>query len=537
MRQILLIFAMVSCLSGSYGQEWSRIIDLQTHLFPEEIVEAYDGGFIIAANVSTGSLMYGLVFKTDVNGNILWHKQIGDSQGRQSIDGLDLTEDGGMIVSGVTDTLNATRNPFLIKLNACGELEWCRLLRTTQLEVQNHNVVAMPDGTFFMMNHVMNSLPYPPWDSTFILLTHLDRGGNIIWEQQYCMSDSLGYPRDPHDLRLTSTDELMITGYCERMIPGIHVQYSWPLLILVDTSGQTRWELPWGYSDPDQFSIGGEGFETEQIGNTFYSVISNNNRNGSLHEPCLIKTSLDGREMSYKDIIAGAKNGEATAIVNDHDSALFIGAVYQKPWDIYRLSIFKTDTNGFVIKERALEDSIYDGPQGAILTRDRKILVVALRFMNYYVVQYWKLNTELEFDSLDNRPHRYDSLCAYPVTSSIIPSSCFMTSVTEPSIPSGKVNMIIFPNPALDKLKVALPEHYKKKSTTEHFSVTTIYHNNSVPMHLQVYDNKGLRYLNLDVEQGQQELLLNVEGWSPGLYFFQLTSAQGVVATEKVLIE
>jgi len=88
--------------------------------------ESYDNGYMIVAtlqNLNTNQ-NYGWIIKTNVNGDKLWHRCIGQDGG-SDLDCMVRTNDGGEIVGGIYDGYNQYGDAYVMKLNACAESEWC----------------------------------------------------------------------------------------------------------------------------------------------------------------------------------------------------------------------------------------------------------------------------------------------------------------------------------------------------------------------------------------------------------------------------
>ena len=89
------------------GQTWERTFSSSLDVFPYELKEHYDRGFVHCAGVATGNLIkIGWIIKLDINGNILWDKKLGDGSNFLHLHGIGTTLYGGIIMTGVTDTLN-----------------------------------------------------------------------------------------------------------------------------------------------------------------------------------------------------------------------------------------------------------------------------------------------------------------------------------------------------------------------------------------------------------------------------------------------
>ena len=196
----------------------------------------------------------------------------------------------------------------------------------------------------------------------------------------------------------------------------------------------------------------------------------------------------------------------------------------------------KIDTSGHVLKQKVLNNSDWI-PNDAIFTHDKKYLITAQDYINYNIFYLWKLNSDLEYDSIYTKPRVYDSLCPNPITSSTLYSTCDLaTSVREPAFNTERVKMHLFPNPATTVLHVEMPECIQKNSKTEHLNVTTILHKWNKELQLRVFDFMGRQEFYKSVKPQEKEVILDVSSWQSGMYFFQLLYGDTVVAEAKGIV-
>ena len=520
----------------SYSQEWIRTFDISRTVIPYQVKETYDHGILIGAAIDyVGIYKIGWIIKTDINGIVLWEKQLGNGSHMWLLQGLDTTKDGGIIISGRCDTLGQHFDPFLMKLNPCGEIEWCRFFHTANKADYGMKVKSLADGSYLMLIHEYNLTGYT---DISVQLNHVDNSGNLIWEQKYFEQDSLGYAYTEKDLSVIQQNKYLITGTCYHALSGQSGPYwVWPMLILADSSGESVFELPFGYDNPFPEMIDGEGYQSIQINGTIFSSICHYQMVASGYSPALIKTTVEGNEVSYKDLVNNTPYGKASTLTKFNDSTLFIGIWYQKQNLQTSLSVIKTDTVGIIKKEKILNNSEYI-PSDATFTHDKKYLIAAQECANYCIFHLWKLNENLEWDSIYTQPHVYDSLCPYPLTTSTLYSPCdIIESVVEPAWNTERVKLHIYPNPASSILHIEMPECIQKESKTAHLNVSTIFHQWTKDLHLEIHDLFGRLVYEKDVNKQETRISVDVSAWSSGLYTIRLVYGDTTVAVEKVVVE
>ena len=129
-KRATIFVAFIFFHSISYCQVWERTFNSNPGAVVVQIKESYDEGFFVGSKIPIGNqYRIGWIIKTDVNGNTLWEKKLGNGTRGWAIWGFDTTADGGLILVGYTDTLNNSINvnPYILKLDACGNDEWCRI--------------------------------------------------------------------------------------------------------------------------------------------------------------------------------------------------------------------------------------------------------------------------------------------------------------------------------------------------------------------------------------------------------------------------
>lgn len=538
-KKVSLIFVIFQFFTVfSFSQNWVRSYSNPTKsAIAHEIIECYDHGYILGSVmcIGLGGLeKIGWIIKTDINGNVIWDKKIGNGTRIWEIEGIDKTPDGGLILTGGADTLdNEWYDPWVAKLDACGEIEWCRIFHSDGLN-SGRQIKYLPDNSsIFLLDNWSN---WPDHNSVWLM--HLDPSGGIIWEQEYFENDPLFIGVMSHKLTITPEWEYLISGTCYYPDSG-QVQPWWiqPMLIKADSSGEAVWELPWGYA----LNFEGEGFQSvvSGSGQTVITCISNYSRDpANVYYPALTFTSADGVPVAWKNLKDSTTFGKASTIdLMGNTSDIFVSSAYELN-DTAFLSVFRTDTNGLVKKEKVLAHSEYL-PKDAVTTWDNKLLITAPDIQsNKYYIKLWKLNSDLEYDSIYTQPFTYDSLCPHAIVSDTLYPQCdVIMGMQEPAKNTPKVKMHVYPNPCHTVLHVGMPECIQKESKTEHYTVTTIFHQRNKDLLLQCFDLFGKSILTIPVKPGEKEAVIDVSQWKRGIYFLRLQYGDSMVASEKVVVE
>ncbi|MBC8314035.1 MAG: T9SS type A sorting domain-containing protein [Bacteroidetes bacterium] len=525
-----IIFALYFVNEG-IGQSWQKVYFPNTG--PWGVIESYDNGFVIAGMYySNFTVHWGLILKTDINGVVLWHKRVGTYNDGTVVYDIKQTNDGGYILTGATCQVNEKTDPYILKLDACGNIDWCRIYSTPGDDDIGKAISPVSDGYIsYIFRHGDDSIQPQIW------LFKLDDSGDVIWKQSYAQTDTLLRHELCYTLHVTNDDYFLLSGYCyyPDSITG-QTSYLKPLLIKVDQFGNYEWELPW-------FKINGEIYYGQGIQSI--TSLKNTIYTGARHiipfgpyqgdKPSLLKTSDDGNEISYHDLNQNSVLGITSTIDWFADSTLALGGGWWIAGGEPENKITKVDTNGNILKIKDIIVS-YETFQDGVVTNDNKLLIVAGIYTNMLKTYAWKLNSDLEYDSIYTQPFVYDSLCPYPIASDTIPLDCVVVGIDEP-FQNPKIGRLkIYPNPASDKIHIVIPEHLKTETTIPSFNVTTMHYQWQSAI-LEVYDLFGRRMYSLEVRQEDKELSFDVSSWKAGMYVVRLVYQNHTVGSVKVIIQ
>jgi hypothetical protein len=146
MKRFLFLMALTLLWAGeSRGQDWVRTYGSGKNAEIRYGIETYDKGYLFDALFHTGNQTYLWLFRSDINGNTLWEKQIGTGPFTFFSMNAEQTEDGGYILSGST-TKYGSYDACILKLTPCAEVEWCRVLITPTKYDLGKRVKQTPEG-------------------------------------------------------------------------------------------------------------------------------------------------------------------------------------------------------------------------------------------------------------------------------------------------------------------------------------------------------------------------------------------------------
>lgn len=478
-----------------------------------DLKEDYDKGVLIAGQVVAYDIYgyHSLLIKTDINGNKLWSKEIGGEYSCSLFD-IKKTMDNGLIISGSIskyDKPYADHDGFLLKVNTCGEKEWCTVFRTPG---DNYalSVIQENDGSY------ATSIQYYGgyYDSIRITLAKVDSYGNPIWvKHQAQYNQPSFYNEEGDDLLLTNDGNYLISGGCQD--PSAK-----PFWILTDTAGNEMWNKRWG----GLFGYVWESVE-DKYGNFYAGGEATSPSWAGGYTPSLFKVDKYGNA-AYHIYLMGdtLKGGGAGPLCFLNDSSIVIGTVWAPKgsglWDGYN-DVLLIDTLGTLKKRRLLMEDLH-GPEKVIKTSDDKILVTGSYVpANQWTIYLYKLNSNLENDSIYTQPRIYDSLCPYPIVSDTIDIDCNLyTSLDKLPTQTQYENAIeIWPNPGSSS--ITIKPHKLCKLGDE----------------LNVIDFQGKEVKTIAVNSVSSEYLLEISDLPDGFYLVRHSRQKRVLSTGKLLVK
>jgi len=519
-KRFYIVYLIIFFCYTAHPQDWPKVYhEPGPGAYARWLIEAYDYGFFFVGPKST--YKYSWIVKTDINGDVLWNKKVGNGQYQSILNGIDNTLDGGFVVTGQSNKYDSWGDPVIIKFLACGEVEWCTVINTPGDGDYAWQVRSTYDSCYLML--ALYSDPNPKYR---IQLFKFDRKGELIWRQNY-PPDSLLFAEDSKNLFIDS-NYYLISASCYYPEPGGTGGYERPYYIKTDTAGNVIWKLIYGSGN----GFHGVPFYKQIKSQTgfFYDITRHSN---FCDTPALIKFSEAGEELYYQDIFPDACPGGTSAInfLNDTTFVVFVSGTVGGN-DIYKW--IKTDTLGIENQSKEYTEGWIKQTGLSIIGSDNKIVSLS-KISN--TIYFYKLNSDLELDSIYTIPRIYDSLCPYPIVSDTVDSDCgLIVSIEDPIKNPEAFRLKIYPNPATNKVTVEIPEYLQKQTGPDGFQATTVYHQWGSAL-LEVYDLFGRKVMEKTVYQGTNNVDIDVSQWQEGMYVFRLSYRGETVATEKVVVE
>jgi hypothetical protein len=519
--QVLLQYDPVLC-QNRWVKSYFSDMDTPVH----DIVEAYDKGYLMVGKFGANYSKYNWLIKTDINGDILWQKTIGNEINSIAILDMVMDSSGNIYLGGSTTLFDPSGDPFIMKLNPCGEKEWCRIFYTENNHDFSRCISLTTDESIAIVLNYTNPQPF----IDRICLAKLSQKGDLLWKQCYTSTDTSQRNEEPYDILTTPDDGFLITGFCYYEDPEVpNLWWLHPYHLKVDSIGNFEWETVVYKETNMHGGIAGSTVVSHDL-KYYYSSISHYYNDTNLASPALVKLDMQGNVIGVYDVVSGYKEGKLSYAQFLNDSTLAADAAWGNSADDLWSHAVIIDTLGNLLNSTVLVYDIYTSILQ--ITYDSKLAYASNTYQNnQFDCFLTKLNQDLEDDTLYTRPFAYDSLCPYQIVSdTIVQDDCeLIVGIEEQdggnagghgSGEAGKPGgMEVWPNPASGVLNVKCLGLSAGSNRL-----------------LIIYDVYGRKMKEISVPAGQDMLQTDVRDFHNGIYFIKLFSDHYQVSAAKFLI-
>ena len=289
-----------------------------------------DGGYIVAGYTNSfGAGVYDFfLIKTDANGNIIWAKTYGGTDDDRAYS-VQQTSDGGYIVAGYTNSFGeGSRDIFLIKTDANGNIIWAKTYGGTGNEWPS-SAQQTSDGGYIVAG-LTGSFGAGSADA-FLIKT--DANGNIQWAKTYGGADH----DEAYSIQQTSDGGYIVAVWTRSFGAGNFDFF----LIKTDANGNIIWSKTYGGASDDRVN------SVQQTSDGGYIVAGRTSSFGAGSvDAFLIKTDANGN-IIWAKTYGGASDDRVNSVQQTSDGG-YIVAGHTMSFGAGDRDIFliKTDANG-----------------------------------------------------------------------------------------------------------------------------------------------------------------------------------------------
>lgn len=554
LKHIIVLVIMLQSTNIFSQEDWIREYHPEVESVRADITNAYDSGFILTGWHGMNFPTYSWLIKADVNGYPLWEKTIGEAGYTSVVASQRMNEYGDMYLIGGTFYTDGWSDPYIMKLNACGQQEWCRVFHTPNNYDFASELEIMPDGDVVI---TLRYHSYDPFDER-ICLVRMSPEGELKWRNYYWQDEQQFSNEEDTDILLLPDDRILITGwgYYEDQLTSI--SYMKSAFICTDEEGEVIWQ---NIVDHDYYGIDTTLHNANKSvyapeSDAIYSAIERVWLDDT-RSPAIMKMSMDGELLGRYNLVDGYYKGFNSDVVLMSNKRLICSGFYgdmdreediriskeiiqgsqqqseanlmagmgrftRNPLDSTRAWI--CDTLGNIIKEHTFP---MDYTSKIIKTLDGKYLFynnTSIDEDDLPSTYLHKFNENLEYDSVYTREFEYDYLCDEEIVNDTIGlEDCVLVVGFEDEPGSSETtDMQLYPNPAADYVVIRLPEYYSKKIDSQYIKGTHNdyqYHNKAL---VEVLDMNGQLIHTYKIESGQTTINENISTWERGVYLVRL---------------
>lgn len=533
MKKTILVYILTLYTISVFSQKWEQLIGIPNqNEESRRIIEHYDKGYIITAFLGEGSEQYGWLVKTDINGDVLWNITIGVYPDRVLIDKTVYDEQGNLYVFGLLVQNFEAYRPMILKLNACGEMQWCKFFHcdgyeagyfTDGIILNNGDLLAltsMPDETLHDM----------------IFLFCISPDGDYKWKKSYASKDDHPLFSTRLGSRIQFFEDIyIISGYVYSPHPNYPTITSIrPMFIGIDTMFVEQWVLEFGLED----NIKGKAYDCISINDSILMGVGTKRfieDEEQINNSILMFFSKDGIDMKYniiqnEDINSSINSNFIFGIERINNFNFIATSAFGEDYEGNPWGEFIIDTSGTVLNYETRDGTA--GSSHITKTFDNKYTIASSYWYPdlSYDIYFYKINDSLEHDTVYPGNYTYDSLCTeLPIQSGVIDlAGCDIVTSIE-KIPTlgeynnrkSKIVISAFPNPTSDGY-VTFSFH-----NTEYFK----------NMELKCFDVFGKEIHTEVVYQFQGESELDISNWQTGVYFVIVYSDGKAVGEGKFVVQ
>jgi Secretion system C-terminal sorting domain len=505
----LVSFILILLCNKSFAQPWEHTYGGIGQHAGYNIIENYDHGFCILGDAGSTNAKIQLI-KTDVDGNMLWTKNIGTPGYFSSATGIDNTLDGGLILGGVTSQYDSMGAAFALKLDACGNKQWCKIFSLAGDYDFLSDVYQLSDSHYIALTNLFGPNSS---NNQRVGLMKLDTLGNTIWYRDFSHYDN----PTAWSLLLSGDNGFVVSGQWYIPNPGDTTYYwSRTMVIKVDSAGNEQWNIPYGAAN--YFVSRGAGARETIDGGFLVLCTQRDTINANKDWTYLFKTNLNGNVQWSKQIGDTAKAIWDLDIValNDSQSAILSVISDTSSTNVFNLKVLKIDTAGTILDSVTYGYNSYS-PLGRIKkTSDNKILVCSTKYLgsNNHDIYVLKLNENLQLDTMYNISLNYDSLCSTGIPTGTITLDTMSYVGVEETIKEAET-FTVYPNPSFGKFNVSYP----------------LFKNGAV---IEIYDLLGEKIHWQKIHSPQTEM--DLSNHPDGIYLCVIRNNSGILDKKKLII-
>lgn len=501
-------------VSFGQGYYWAGVNNIREH---------YDKGFLVQYDFQYYGEWNSSIMKININGEKLWNKAIESDSPFLQIRGIATCDDGGIIITGRTLELDNLPDPFVMRLNACGEPVWCNIYSTPAIEDIANEVLYLTDDNSCIVDFYSLGMEN-------VYIRKIDSIGNTVWKNVFMNSDSIYVSAFTEGLTLSEFDSTFIQHGFVYVIDSLIYTVT-PYWSKINYDGQLMWET---FYLSDTINMGFSQRRPMIFEDTIIAPAYTPEYSGSK----AVKLDNDGTVISIFPLIQADSVIDllinSSGLLNNH---LFFGVqnFEASSGGIGFASLQKYNLNGNYSGETRLPVDFTAFIDDICVTSDNKILLSSyldLELPGFMLIKY---NESLQYDTVINTQLTYDYMCDHTITSDEIPFNCNIITDTDvidiKKIPA----LIISPNPSNNYAVIRLPELILTDIFESTIMVNSYRSDYARDLLCEIYDLNGDMLKSFHLTDGLKEHVINVSSFAEGVYLLRITKNGVLISSGKMI--
>ena len=245
--------------------EWERTFGGFSYEGGNAITPTSDGGYIVAgftfSNDGDVTGFHGVVdywiLKLDFNGNLVWEKTLGGSDGEVAFDIIETT-DGNFVVAGKTSSTDGDVTGFhipyyagddywIVKLNVNGDIIWQKCFGGYAYDIPG-SIIETNDGNYVIAGYTNSvdgdvTVQHGSYDAWII---KIQPDGDLIWQKSY----GIGPEDYAFSILEDENNDLVFAGHSRSNYTGFHGGFDY-WMVKLNKNGKLKWSRVFGGSKQD----------------------------------------------------------------------------------------------------------------------------------------------------------------------------------------------------------------------------------------------------------------------------------------------
>lgn len=338
-KLLLLLCLILFCIPTTQALcapniQWNKTYGRQQREWPTSVIELSDGDYLITGYTymddSDGDVC---LIKTNSNGEMLWNKTYGGSEGDFGKSVIELT-DGNYLIVGTTYSYGSEIiNIYLIKTDQNGTIIWEKTYSKFG-ENRGVSVVEVNDGGYLITGYTN---PFGSTNDADVYLVKTNTTGGVLWSKTYGNEN-----RDnPNSMVELENGDFLVAGSTKPVSVGTGNAF----LMKTNSNGNRLWNRTYDtYESNDAQSIAA-------LGDGGYLMVGSTAISGSsFSDICLMKTDSDGG-LIWNKTYGGPVNDIGRSVIELSNGGYLITGdtkIYEHI-SHYDAILFRTDPNGVML--------------------------------------------------------------------------------------------------------------------------------------------------------------------------------------------